>query len=239
MFKLTVDGKPVEVQENATILAAVTKAGIDIPTLCFNEELSPAGACRLCVVEAVKDGESALMTACDNPVYEGMAVYTATPKANEARKLAAELLLAQNPASPKLKKIAQSLGITAPRFNLPYSECILCRQCTRACREVVGAGAISFVPRGLGRDAEPVLAFDAGRCIACGSCAFVCPTDAIKLTDSDGKRVIVTPSCTMEFEMRRCARCGCYFAPEKQLAYMAEKSGLPEEKFALCLDCRD
>jgi len=47
MFKLTIDGKPVEVDESATILAAAAKAGIDIPTLCFNEELSPAGACRL------------------------------------------------------------------------------------------------------------------------------------------------------------------------------------------------
>jgi bidirectional [NiFe] hydrogenase diaphorase subunit len=239
MFKLTIDGKPVEIQQNATILAAVTKAGVDIPTLCFNEELSPAGACRLCVVEVLKNGESALVTACDNPVSEGMVVNTASPGAIGARRLAAELLLAQNPTSPRLKKIAERLGIREPRFSLPYSECILCRQCTRACREVVGAGAISFVPRGMGRDAEPRLLFDVDRCIACGSCAFICPTDAIKLVDTGGKRTITTPDCAMEFVMRRCEKCGCYFAPEKQLDYMSEKSGLPREKFTLCLDCRD
>ena len=239
MFKLTIDGKSVEVEENASILAAVTKAGIDIPTLCFNEELSPAGACRLCVVEVTKDGGSALMTACDNPAYEGMVVSTKSPMALEARKMAAEVLLAQNPTSQKLQKVARSLGIEKVRFTLPPRECILCRQCERSCREVVGASAVSFISRGLGREVEPQVVFDQERCIACGSCAYVCPTAAMKLTDENGKRTITTPTGKMEFTLKACARCGAFFAPEKQLAYMARKSGLPQEKFDLCLDCRE
>jgi bidirectional [NiFe] hydrogenase diaphorase subunit len=239
MFKLTIDGRPVEVEENATIMAAATKAGIDIPTLCFNEELTPAGACRLCVVEVTKDGSPALMTACDNPVSDGMVVSTRSPRAIGARKMAAEVLLAQNPTSKKLQKIARSLGIEKARFTLPVKECILCRQCSRACQEVVGAGAITFISRGLGRDTEPRVVFDSERCIACGSCAFVCPTEAMKLTDENGKRTIVTPNGKMEFDMKACTRCGAYFAPEKQLAYMARKSGLPQEKFDLCMDCRE
>ena len=239
MFKLTIDGKPVEVDENATILGAAARAGIDIPTLCFNEELSPAGACRLCVVEVTKNGDSTLMTACDNPVYQGMAVSTKSPRAIQARKLAAEVLLAQNPTSKKLLKIAKGLGIEKPRLSLPPKECILCQLCTRTCHEVVGASAIGFVSRGLGREVEPHMVFDTDRCIACGSCAYICPTEAVVLTDANGKRTISTPSGKMEFGMRACATCGAYFAPEKQLEYMARKSGLPQEKFTLCLDCRE
>ncbi len=239
MFKLTIDGKPVEVEESTTILAAAEKAGVAIPTLCFNEELSPAGACRLCVVEVTRNGESTLVTACDNPAGEGMVVSTSSARAIQSRTLAAEMLLAQNPTSKKLQDIARSLGIEKPRFNLPSRECILCQLCVRACHEVVGAGAISFVSRGLGRDVEPQMVFDIERCIACGSCAYICPTKAVTLSDANGKRTINTPSGTMEFGMRACAKCGAYFAPEKQLDYMARKSGLPQDKFTLCLDCRD
>lgn len=239
MFKITIDGKTIEVEENSTIMKAAIKAGIDIPSLCFNEELTPAGACRLCVVEATKNGDSVLKTACDNPVYDGMRIETKSNRAIEARKLAAEVLLAQTPTSKKLQKIARNLGIEKTRFSLPSKECILCRQCTRACQEVVGVGAISFIPRGLGRAVEPQVVFDEERCIACGSCAYVCPTEAVKLVDENGKRTITTPSGKMEFTLKPCTRCGALFAPEKQLAYMARKSGLPQEKFDLCLDCRD
>jgi NADH dehydrogenase/NADH:ubiquinone oxidoreductase subunit G len=58
MVKLTIDNKPVEVEDSATVLEAAMKAGVSIPTLCYNEELSPAGACRVCVVEIGCEPES-------------------------------------------------------------------------------------------------------------------------------------------------------------------------------------
>jgi len=238
MINIIIDGKSVEIEEGATILMAANKAGVDIPTLCFNEELTPAGACRLCVVETIKNNDPVLLTACDNQVSDGMMVNTKSPKAIEARRLAVEVLLAQSPTSKKLQKIAQRLGLEKPRLTLPSQECILCRQCVRACQEVVGAGAISFVSCGLGREVEPKVIFDSERCIACGSCAYICPTDAVQLSDEGGRRTISTPSGKMEFGLKACSSCGAYFAPEKQLAYMAQHSGLPIEKFDLCLDCR-
>lgn len=239
MFNITIDGKSVEVAEGTTIFTAATRAGIDIPTLCFNEELTPAGVCRICVVEVVRGGDSVLMTSCNSPVEAGMTVSTGSPKALAARRLAVEVLLAQNPTSKKLRGIASRLGLEKPRLTLPAKECILCRQCLRACQEVVEAGAISFTSCGLGREVEPKVSFDAERCIACGSCAYVCPTDAVKLTDDNGKRIIITPSGKMEFALKPCANCGAYFAPEKQLSYMAKRSGLPQDKFEKCPDCRE
>jgi NADH dehydrogenase/NADH:ubiquinone oxidoreductase subunit G len=100
MVKLTIDNKPVEVDEDASILEAAIKAGVDIPTLCYNPELTIAAACRLCVVEVSGNGQSGLVTACETPVSAGMVVSTKSARALSARRLAAEVLLAQNPNSP-------------------------------------------------------------------------------------------------------------------------------------------
>ena len=51
LFDIEVDGQPVRVAEGATILDACRAQGIDTPTLCFADNLTPVNACRVCVVE--------------------------------------------------------------------------------------------------------------------------------------------------------------------------------------------
>src|SRR5215470_20115997 len=51
MIEIKIDGRPVSVPEGATILDAARKLGIDTPTLCFLESLTPVNVCRVCVVE--------------------------------------------------------------------------------------------------------------------------------------------------------------------------------------------
>ncbi|MBR3438843.1 MAG: (2Fe-2S)-binding protein, partial [Clostridia bacterium] len=84
MVNLKIDGIAVSVPENTTILEAAAKAGINIPTLCFLKDLNEIGACRICVVEI--EGTDKLRAACNNPVEEGMVVYTDSPKVRKARK---------------------------------------------------------------------------------------------------------------------------------------------------------
>jgi bidirectional [NiFe] hydrogenase diaphorase subunit len=240
MVKLTIDNKPVEVQDGATILEAALKAGVSIHTLCYNEELSPAGACRVCVVELAQTPYPITVTACNYPVAEGMIVSTKSEKAVKARKMAVEMLIAQSPHSEKIAKLAGALGISEPRFSVKADECILCRLCVRACQEVVGANAITFIAQGLKREnKEAGVVWTLDKCIACGSCAFICPTKAVTLSDNQGIRTINTPSIKMEFKLKACTKCGSYYAPEKQLAYMAKTAKLPIEKFDLCPDCRE
>jgi len=240
MVKLTIDNKVVEIEEGATILEAACKAGINIPTLCYNEELSPAGACRVCAVEIDAGGKPITVASCNYPVAEGMTVFTQSEMAIKARKLAVEMLLAQSPHSEKITKLAQILGLNEPRFFVENEECVLCRLCVRTCQEVVGVNAITFIAQGLDRDnKEACVIWDADKCIACGSCAYICPTKAVTLTDDYTTRVIQTPDVKMEFKMKACTKCGSYYAPEKQLEYMAKMAKLPLEKFDLCLDCRD
>ncbi|MCJ7457583.1 MAG: NADH-quinone oxidoreductase subunit NuoG [candidate division Zixibacteria bacterium] len=95
MISLTIDNKPVEVEEGKTILQAAKKVGVDIPTFCWHEKLKILGGCRVCLVEVEKVHK--LMIACNTPVTQGMVVWTNTPKVIKARKGIIEFLLINHP----------------------------------------------------------------------------------------------------------------------------------------------
>ncbi|MBM3302161.1 MAG: (2Fe-2S)-binding protein, partial [Deltaproteobacteria bacterium] len=73
-IKLTIDGRAVIVPEGSTVLQAIEKAGLYVPTLCYDSALKPFGACRLCIVEI--EGMRGLPTSCTTPVQDGMKVHT-------------------------------------------------------------------------------------------------------------------------------------------------------------------
>ena len=91
MVNLTIDNIPVSVEDGTTVLAAAAKAGIEIPNLCFREELKPYGACGVCVVEVEKCPK--LLRACATKATDGMVVRTTGERALKARKLALDLLM--------------------------------------------------------------------------------------------------------------------------------------------------
>ena len=62
MLELTVDGTAVRVFEGSTILDACRQLGIDTPTLCYGDTLTPVNVCRVCVVEL--EGARTLVPAC-------------------------------------------------------------------------------------------------------------------------------------------------------------------------------
>lgn len=115
-------------------------------------------------------------------------------------------------------------------------KCDLCRKCVGICRKTVGMAAISYVEQDNG---EASIVFSSDKCIACGSCAYICDTGAVTMEDIGDKRIIITPSGKMEFSLKQCKSCGDYWAPQKQIEYMAQKANLPLELFDLCPDCRD
>ena len=78
MVTLTIDGRTVQAQEGATILEAAAQANIHIPHLCYLKGINEIAACRVCCVEV--EGERAMVTACNNPVKEGMVVHTNSPR---------------------------------------------------------------------------------------------------------------------------------------------------------------
>jgi NADH-quinone oxidoreductase subunit G/NADP-reducing hydrogenase subunit HndD len=212
-MKIIVNGRKVEAGEGETILAALKRANIRVPTLCHFEGLPPSGACRVCVVEV--EGMPGLIPACSYPVNEGMRIETHSPRAIRARKTIVELLLAEHPddclycvrnGDCELADLASELGIRERRYtgarrteHLDISspaivrdpdKCILCGKCVRMCEEIQGVAAIDFIERGSA--AKIGCAFDQGlnvsSCINCGQCIMVCPTGALR-ESSDNKEI--------------------------------------------------
>ena len=153
--RLTIDGMEVEVPAGSTVLEAAAKAGVFIPTLCHDPELSALGACRLCVVEI--PGMRNLPAACVTQVTPGMEVHTSSPAVIEARRTILELLLAGHPedcltcekaGDCRLQDYAYLYGVRRPSF---------------------GGEKRDYPPD----DSHPFILRDAGKCIlwagACGS----------------------------------------------------------------------
>ncbi len=242
MLTLTIDGRQLQAEEGKTVLEVALDNNIYIPTLCHHEAVEPYGACRLCMVEiTTKWGRNRLVTSCLYPAEEGLSVKTNTPRVANVRRTVIDLLLARCPDADAIQKLAKKIGVEKTSFppEQDNKKCILCALCTRACHEVVGVSAISLANRGTEREmATPFYEFSEV-CIACGSCAFICPTGAIELKDSGATRTITMPHVTMNFRLRKCKVCGMYWAPVRQLNYIIEKAGLPADAFDKCPDCRD
>jgi glycine cleavage system H lipoate-binding protein/formate hydrogenlyase subunit 6/NADH:ubiquinone oxidoreductase subunit I len=181
MVTLTIDGKKIETDEDKTILQAAQQEGIHIPYFCYHEDMEPYGGCRLCMVEVTDKGMTRLQPSCAFPVKEDIEVKTDTERLKKGRKIMAELLLARCPDVDSVKNLAASLGVTETRFKEGDSDCVLCGQCVRVCRNVVQAGAIDFVDRGKNRHPGTPFDLPSDVCVGCGSCAYVCPTGAMKM----------------------------------------------------------
>ena len=182
MVSLTIDGKPVEVEEGATVLQAAQKLGIEIPTLCYHKSLMPSGACRVCLVELEFSWGSQIQTSCTYPAQEGLVVKTATERVLRTRKIMVELLLARCPEVEAIRKLAGEMGLEDSRFPKKNEDCILCGLCVRICQERMKVGAINFVNRGTEKTISPPYDKHSPICIACGACKVVCPTDCVDLS---------------------------------------------------------
>jgi predicted molibdopterin-dependent oxidoreductase YjgC len=90
LISLTIDEREIEVPEGSTILDACKQLGIDTPTLCYGETLTPANACRICVVEL--EGSRMLVPACSRKVEPDMVVHTDSERVRHSRKMVIEFL---------------------------------------------------------------------------------------------------------------------------------------------------
>ncbi len=90
MVELTIDGRSVSVPEGTTLLDAARQIGIDTPTLCYLENLTPVNVCRICVVEV--ENSRTLVPACSRKAEAGMVVKTDSERVRLSRRLVLELL---------------------------------------------------------------------------------------------------------------------------------------------------
>ncbi len=209
MVNIKINGMPLSVPKNSTILEAARIAGIDIPTLCYLKEINAIGACRICVVEV--KGARSLVSACVYPVAEGMEIVTNSDRVFTARKLSLELILSTHKKeclscvrsdNCELQKLCHDFKVddenkyagSNPSYQVDDSavhmfrddnKCILCRRCVAACSKWQGIGVIGPNERGfnthIGCAFEQNL--DEVACVSCGQCIVVCPTGAIAEKD--------------------------------------------------------
>jgi formate dehydrogenase alpha subunit len=219
---VTIDGRPVQAREGQTVLEAARQAGVTIPTLCYHPDLSPAGVCRLCLVEV--EGLSGPVAACTCPVSEGMVVRTETEALAECRRFVLEMLLrrytdaghaAGDRGETEFERWVRHYGARppegpppAPRYpvdsdpnpfvRVDWNRCILCTRCVRACAEVQGRFVLGVGYRG--DEAKIIAGLDGhlldARCESCGACAAYCPTGALddRMSAGQGRpdRVVTT-----------------------------------------------
>lgn len=90
LVDITLDGRAVSVPEGTTLLQACRQQGIDTPTLCFLETLTPVNVCRVCVVEV--EGARTLVPACSRAAEPGMKVKTDSERVRLSRRMVMEFL---------------------------------------------------------------------------------------------------------------------------------------------------
>ena len=222
--QLTINGEMLNASPGQTVLEAAQAHGIVIPTLCYHQDLSPVGSCRLCVVEV--DGWRTEVTACTLAVCQGMVVRTETPALSRSRRMVLELLLQHyhdagytapdRPPTAFMQWVQHyqaqlPLGFTPqarysvnsdpnPFVWVDLNKCILCTRCVRACAEIQGRFVWEVGSRGA--DAKIIAGTDTtmldGRCESCGACAVYCPTGALddKMAIGLGRPdTLVTTTC--------------------------------------------
>jgi formate dehydrogenase major subunit/NADH-quinone oxidoreductase subunit G len=215
MVDLVIDGKEVSAPEGAKLLWVALDNGIYIPNLCaIRDGTGEASACRLCFVEVA--GKEQPVTACTEPVTEGMAVNTRGEEALRLSRRAFELIMASHPVdcahcisngSCELQKIARHLGISLktkrlrklvrelpvdeshPLFIYDPNKCVLCGRCVWVCREKLGIGVLGFAYRGFQRLVTTFVGGPLGEsgCQECGECVRVCPVGALAFKDGESE----------------------------------------------------
>ncbi|MBI5058850.1 4Fe-4S dicluster domain-containing protein [candidate division KSB1 bacterium] len=183
---LIIDEKPITVDEGTFLYEAIRELGIEIPAPCRYPFLAPRPACRLCVCEVYEGkGPSKIVTSCNYPVKAGMVVHTDTQIVSEARRTALINLIQRCAPNRLLAELSVDLDIAQPDWGHKHVTCIFCKLCIRACDELVGAHALSF--KRIGPEDTTPIKIDPAKCILCGACAFVCPTEHIHMEDIEGR----------------------------------------------------
>jgi len=234
MKTMIIDGVSCEFDKARNVLEVAQKNGIDIPNLCYCENLSIYGGCRMCVVENERGGIEA---ACTMIPKDGMVVNTNTAKVRKHRKLIVEMLLASHrvecttcdkSGDCKLQEYATRYGVDKVRFANDYckepidktspsivrdpSKCILCGKCVRVCEEIQNIGAIDICHRG--RESFVSCGFGQSlidtNCVGCGQCAAVCPTGALTIKNEVPKmwKMIDDPSKKVAVQIAPAVRVG-------------------------------
>jgi NADH-quinone oxidoreductase subunit G len=170
-INLEIDGKPVTVDNGATVMDAAVKLGVYVPHFCYHKKLSIAANCRMCLVQVEKAPKP--LPACATPATEGMKVQTHSDFAIDAQKGVMEFLLINHPldcpicdqgGECQLQDLAVGYGASTSRYqeakrvvvnknlgpliSTDMTRCIHCTRCVRFGQEIAGIMELGMAGRG-------------------------------------------------------------------------------------------
>jgi len=177
--EITLDGRAVAVPVGSTILDACRAEGIEVPTLCFLESLTPVNACRVCVVEVT--GSRVLVPACSRRVEAGMEVQTGSERVRHSRKLVLELLGSSVDLSlaPGVAEMMAEYGADPARFGPPADAApAVLRDLREPGHHDPPTGAAAETVAQPVKVDNDLYVRDYARCILCYKCVEACGTDA-------------------------------------------------------------
>ena len=162
-----VNGVGVRCADGSRVLDAVSEAGFDVPTLCFDERVGAQGTCRMCLVEVEVNGRKEQVASCTAFAEDGMSVASHTD--------------ARWDAFPRLRPRDKAAHDENPFIQRDYDYCIACYRCTNVCNDWEQAAAITV--DGRGQDSSIFTFFGNelidSPCTFCGQCINTCPTGAL------------------------------------------------------------
>ncbi|MFV1970879.1 MAG: 2Fe-2S iron-sulfur cluster-binding protein [Acidimicrobiia bacterium] len=196
---IRINGDTVLAPVGSTILDVCRAEGIDIPTMCFLETLSPFNSCRLCVVEVT--GSRTLVPSCSRPIVGDMEITTDSERISNTRRTLYELYASTvdlSLAGEDTQRWMKQYDVDSDRFGQyephrevkvqddlyirDYDKCVLCYRCVAACgADAQNTFAIDVAGRGLSAtiSTEFDVVLPDSACVYCGNCIGVCPTGAL------------------------------------------------------------
>lgn len=230
-IQLTIDGQRVSCPPESSILEAARLNNIEIPTLCYLKGLTATGACGICAVEIIEDGQPVIRRACRYRAKDGMVVRTVTPEVLAYRRERLTEILDKHPndcltcaktgGNCQLQLVSQLLNVNPPLRNVrgkgiddsspamirDLDKCIACGRCVNVCNEVQHIGIYEMkYDEATGDkyvDTKKNVKLNATACINCGQCVKVCPVGALTEKDAIQKTLAALddPNTTVVWQM--------------------------------------
>ncbi len=180
LLDLEVDGDAIRVAEGATILDALRDKGVDTPTLCYAENLTPVNACRVCVVEL--EGSRVLVPSCARKAEAGMKIRTDTERVRHSRRMVLEFLgstVDLGIAGDAVRRWMESYGADASRYGPPAAAAAAGERDVRHAghHRDPDPGAAETVDQPVKVDND-LYVRDYAKCILCYKCVEACGVDA-------------------------------------------------------------
>ncbi len=176
---ITIDGVAVTVPAGSTILDACRAQGVDTPTLCYLENLTPVNVCRVCVVEVT--GARVLVPACSRKVEPGMEIQTDSERVRLSRRMVMEFLASSVDLStaPSALRYVERYDADLARYGPPAEAAVAgARDAREPGHHHAPSGFVAETVVQAPKIDNELYVRDYSKCILCYKCVEACGEDA-------------------------------------------------------------